>query len=156
MKKPILVLLVILISFTFLFSCKKSGITTNTSTSSLIVGKWYYVFDTVKTATNGGPLQLLIANSNYNHTEYWQFNSDGTGSNFYNSATRTFTYTIAGNIMTVNFPATVSGTTPVPASSENLTIRSVTSDKLALLSYEIQTISTTNTSTIYDAAYFTK
>ncbi len=151
-----------LITLALFYSCKKSNITNPSSDNSSLdkvslIGKWYYISDTVRHSTNNGPLTILVTNNNYKNGEYWQFNADGTGSNFYNSATNIYSYTTSHDSITVTFPASTVNNTIVPLHSEVLTIKSISATKLSLLAHEVQINSINNNRTdIYDNAFFTR
>jgi len=153
--------ILILLLATVLLSCKKSSSpapTPKKDYKSLIIGKWYYTLDTLKENTNGGAFKILSTLSGYDRTFYSQFNSDGTGVEFYNGSSP-FTYSISGNVITYNFPAQTialpGGSVTDPAFTKTATIRSVTADQLSILYYDTTVVG--NTTTVdYEAVYYSK
>lgn len=135
-----------------IFSCKKNS--SNQNTAVTIVGKWYYISDTVRQSTNGGPFTIVTTKTNYSG-EYWQFNSDGSGSNYYNSTTSNYTYKTSHDTLTVFFPSVTTGNTVVPQHSQVLIIKFISSNNLSLFSDQ-QMVTPNGNGEVTDNAYFTR
>lgn len=152
--KAKLIIVAIAIAF-FAVSCKKN---VQNSISGSLVGKWYYALDTIKSSQNGGPFKILSTLKYTTKTDYIQFNADGTGLNYYNSMSTNFSYTMAGNIITFNYPSTPSSTpgTPAnPAYSQQAKVRAVTDSQFNMLFDDVTTYNGTSAET-YEAQYFSK
>ena len=101
------------IIFTFIllsvFACSKKGNVTPIPTPAPVVtpfvlsNKWFVTVDTQKTYINSvlnGATPIL-----YYHTDYFQFNADGTGTQSFGPTIFHFNYTVDGSAITLNYPA---------------------------------------------------
>lgn len=122
--KKILTLVVSAAAFTS--ACKKSE---SKPPASLIVGKWKHTKDIVQSFNAAGQLNSTETADYSKSNDYYQFNSDGTGliyeetaigSGKYNSLA--ITYTVKGNSLTLF----------ANGQSENDTIESITSSSLVI------------------------
>jgi hypothetical protein len=99
-------LFITIIAAAILFAgCSKKS---NVTPSSLIVGKWHFVSDTINIYNNG-----TLSSSTpqpLKSTGYAQFNADKTGTESPATDTVKFTYTVADAMLTLNYPTqTVDG-----------------------------------------------
>ena len=85
-----------------LYSCKKNHNGPSNANANL-VNKWYAVSSTYIQYNNGSPANTT--NTSYNHTDYIQFNLDGTGTQVKNGTTSAFTYTSENNVITFKYTA---------------------------------------------------
>ena len=137
--------------FYFLAALRKNG-TYPTPTAS-ITGKRYYTTDTV-TSYKDNIIQNQIAES-YNQTSYFQFNQDGTGSQYFSGGITTFTYTIIGENITLNFPAQPLNGAPMSQYLVTLAIKQLTVNNLFLL-YDESVVDGANTTRNTEAMHLSK
>jgi hypothetical protein len=71
------------------------------TTKITIVGVWYLTSDTLTYYSNGKAGYPFI--TNFDHSYYINFNSDGTGVQNGNGGNTKFTYSVAGDIATINY-----------------------------------------------------
>jgi len=150
-------LIIAVIAITLLaVSCQKDPV--RNTIDQRLIGKWYYTLDTLKYNQNGGPYNLISA-STYNRVEYLQFNTDGTGIDFYNNTPYNFTYSVTNNLITFNYPfiavPTAKGLLYTLAYTQKASIRYATATDLALLFNEY-IVNTGFTENDYEAKYFSK
>ena len=124
MKK---LLLIALLAF-IIAGCSKKSNPSPTVTS--ITGKWYATIDTTKEYVNG-TLQTTTPTT-YNHTNFVQFNADNTGSSLTDGIPDTFTYSLSGTTLTLNFSAQTVGVITYAAYSEKATVRTLTANTLVV------------------------
>lgn len=123
--------------FIFFFSCKKNASPNDgdkTTNTSLLVGKWYYMQDTVLEYKNGTLSRIVNEESSatIDPVYFMQFNSDATGVASNESGSVNFTYTLNGNKLTTSFAASRSGGEVVPAHTDVPTVKILTSGRLEL------------------------
>ena len=151
MKKIILLVAVVAV----LIGCSKSTYKPVATTSSLITGQWYYTLDSMQTYSNGTPQELSV--KQYAHTDYVTFNADNTGTAYISSSGSkvSFTYTLSGNNITLNYPSqTVLGTTTA-AYSQGAVIKQLNANTLELY-FDNSTVNSGITIKVTEASYFSK
>lgn len=117
MKRSIFCLLMLVL----FCACKKNNNGPSTASANL-VNKWYAISSAYVQYSNGTPGNT--SNTSYNHTDYIQFNLDGTGTQVKNGTTSSFTYTSDNNIITFKYTAS--------QQTDMATIKSLTANKLEL------------------------
>ena len=131
MKKTIL-LVITAISLT-IFGCKKDS---TQKTNSKIAGTWYYTNDVLIQYANGKVQSQSNGGVAFDGTFWMQFNSNGTGISNHAGTVIRFTYSIAGNIITINTPAQTISEGPnniqIYASTDTATIRTLSPSNLEL------------------------
>ena len=112
-------LLLILLSAALFFGCSKKDDSLKSTSSATLVGKWNSSTDTTTSYVNG-KIAYQYLNSNAAGT-YYQFNSDGTGLQYYPAdandpvITYPFTYSLSGSSLSFNFPSqTIDGSIIAP------------------------------------------
>ena len=151
MKKIILLVAVV----AALMGCSKGTYKPVATTASLITGQWYYTLDSTQTYTNSTPQELSV--KQYAHTDYVTFNSDNTGIAYISlsGSKVSFTYTLSGNNIILNYPSqTVLGTT-TPAYSQGAVIRKLNANTLELY-FDNSTVNSGITIRVTEASYFAK
>ena len=121
-------LLLIALAAVIIAGCSKKNNPSPTAVS--ITGKWYATIDTTKEYVNG-TLQTTTP-STYNHTNFVQFNADNTGSSLTDGVPDTFTYSVSGTTLTLNFSAQTVGVITYAAYSERAAIRTLTANTLVV------------------------
>ena len=135
--------------------CSKGTYKPVATTASLITGQWYYTLDSTQTYSNGTPQQLSV--KQYAHTDYVTFNTSNTGTAYVSSSGSkySFTYTLSGNNITLNYPSqTILGTT-TPAYSQNAVIKELNANTLELY-FDNSTVTSGVTIRVTEASYFGK
>jgi len=133
--------------------CPKSN-NSSPSAKTSIVGKWSYSADTIK-YFNNGTLDQTDTNGGVTSSDYFQFNSDGTGSQVLSGDATTFTYTYANGKVTLNAPAqTIAGMAEL-ATKEVASVKSVTCTNLFLFLDDTE-VNGSVTSEVTEAAHFKK
>jgi len=126
--KPLLLILIV----AAMVGCSKSNNSSPITAKVTIVGKWYFSTDTVNNVSNGKITKSFI-NEGFTTSDYYQFNTDGTGTTGGPSlGVQAFTYNINGSIVTMNTPASTVNGFPEPAYTETATIKAATSTDLFL------------------------
>jgi hypothetical protein len=123
-------LLVALAAIALFMGCSKKN---NPSPSASIVGKWYITTDTARTYTNN---TLTEADpESFDHTDYVQFNSNGTGVQLSDGVSSNFTYTVkSSNSITLNYPKQVTGNVTIDAFSQDATFKATSSNLYIFIS----------------------
>lgn len=131
MKKLLLVAAVCLLGF---YACKKDS----DSNSKKIIGKWTIEKAVLIKSVNGADSVVQI-DADIDHTEYIQFNADGTGVSPDAGNNGTFKYTLSGNNLAV---------TTDDSLSVAFVVKTLTSKSLVLRQHE--------DGNYYSDTYFTK
>lgn len=143
MKKLIPFMIPVVLLFA---ACSKKS-TAPATGNSLIVGKWHYTADTVKTYSNG-----ILASTSATaipSDNYLQFNASGQGeAGADNGSSDVFSYNINGNILTRVNP----GTPPV---TRVATIEKLTANTLVLF-FDYSSVIAGTTFRVTEIAYLTK
>jgi hypothetical protein len=158
MKKHLL----IIIAAVLFAGCAKKG---NLSPAPItlkptLIAKWYLTTDTVTDYKNGVQTQQKVYADD--HTEYIQFNSDGSGvegidkgNSLLSIITFTYTFSSSSGELILNYPTqTVNGASQA-AYSEPGTVKSLGANKLVLYFQSIQ-ISGSNTYIADEVVYLVK
>jgi len=116
------ILLVALAAIALFMGCQKKS---TPSPSASIVGKWYITTDTTRQYTNN----VLTDQDpeSFDHTDYVQFNSDGSGVQLSGDESGNFTYSVKGNSVTLNYPKQVVDNTTIDAFSKTATYKATSS-----------------------------
>jgi hypothetical protein len=110
--------------------CSKKN---NKNPSSSIVGKWYFVSDTINVYDNG--TLSSSTPSVFKSMGYAQFNADGTGSESPVTLTVKFNYTVVDSrLLTLNYPTQKVDGVLIDAQTEQFTIKMLDSHNLYLFS----------------------
>ena len=131
MKKNLLYILIIAV---FVYSCKKSNITTHSiDPVGNITGTWYIISDTTKDYTSG--ILTSTTGTSVNRVSSFKFNSDNTGD--FNTDTipgsASFTYTITNNKLAFNYPDQVYNNISTGATTDTARIGLITTNSLELI-----------------------
>lgn len=145
-------LLLVIAGVTAITACSKKN--NSSPTSSAIVGKWAIVSDTIRTY-KATTLVETDVNDELTAADFAQFNSNGSGSTTESGISTNFTYTVSGSILTLNTPAQTIDGVSIPKSSEQATIKTLTSSVLHLYETNSYIISDT-TYTQKEDVHFTK
>ncbi|SDS30828.1 hypothetical protein SAMN05216490_0920 [Mucilaginibacter mallensis] len=142
------ILLVALAAIALFMGCSKKN---NPSPSASLEGKWYITTDTAKVYTNNVLTQQDP--ESFDHSDYVQFNSNGTGIQLSGDASSNFTYSVKGNSVTLNYPKQTIDNTTIDAFSKTATFKATSS---ALYIYIEDTETDGSTTYRYtEATYFT-
>jgi hypothetical protein len=115
MKKLMLIAFVLV-----MYGCsKKSDVKPSAPSAPSIVGKWYA---TTLTYTDLTSTPAQVETTNYDHTDYYDFKEDGTGTQSFGGDVSPITYTTSNNILKVTSGANV----------QQITIKSMTANELIL------------------------
>jgi hypothetical protein len=116
------ILLVALVAVTLFMGCSKKN---DASPSASIVGKWYITTDTTKEYTNN----VLTDQDpeSFNHTDYVQFNSNGTGVQLSAGISTNITYSVKSNSVTLNYPKQTVANVTIDAFSKTATFKTTSS-----------------------------
>ena len=131
MKKNLLFILIIAV---FVYSCKKSDITTHSiDPAGNITGTWYIISDTTKDYTNG--TLSSTTGTSVNRVSSFKFNADNTGEFSTDTipGSANFTYTIANNKVAFNYPDQVYNNINTGATTDTARIALITTNNLELI-----------------------
>ena len=150
--KKIILLIAIAAGF---IGCSKSSNTPKPTAAALITGQWYYTVDSVTTYANGS-LQNTSSNG-YAHSDYVQFNTDGTGLQYdqHSGSKIAFTYKLTGSSLLLNYPSQVILGTTTDAKSQTAVIKTLTTSALQLY-FDNSSVASGVTIRVTEAAYFAK
>lgn len=123
-------------------SKKHEAATQPQTDSQLIIGKWYYIADTVVNYING--VETSRDNAASQPTDYQQYNSDGTGVLSFGGVTTNYNYSISGKQLTFKAPQ---------QPSRGATIRYISTTGLYLYSETADTDKSGNIYKTTEAAY---
>jgi hypothetical protein len=116
------ILLVALAAVTLFMGCSKKN---NPSPSASLVGKWFQTTDTARIYTNN---VLTEADpESFDHTDYVQFNSNGTGVQLSGDESINFTYSVKNNAVTLNYPKQTVDNVTIDAYSQTGTFKTTSS-----------------------------
>jgi hypothetical protein len=116
------ILLVALVAVALFMGCSKKN---DASPSASLVGKWYITTDTIKQYTNN-----VLSDQDpesFNHTDYVQYNSNGTGVQLSAGTSTNFTYSVKNNILTLNYPKQTIDDVTIDAFSKTATFKTTSS-----------------------------
>ena len=143
------ILLVALAAVALFMGCSKKN---NPSPSASIVGKWYITTDTTKQYTNN--VLTVQDPESFDHTDYVQFNSNGTGVQLSGGVSSSFTYSVKNsNSVTLNYPKQTVDNVTIYAFSKDVTFKA-TSSTLYIFLEDTETDGST-TYRLTEATYFT-
>jgi hypothetical protein len=116
------ILLVALVAVALFMGCSKKN---DASPTASLVGKWYITTDTIKQYTNN----VLSEQDpeSFNHTDYVQYNSNGTGVQLSAGTSTNFTYSVKNNILTLNYPKQTIDNVTIDAFSKTATFKTTSS-----------------------------
>jgi hypothetical protein len=151
---------VLLIPLLALISCKIAPPIAPSETN-LLIGKWYYTQDTLRTYLNG----VLQSSNNtggmtFNRSNFTQFNADYTGAtgNITGSVTTqvNFSYSMTANTVTFNTPSQPVAGYTIPASVATAAIKTLSATQLSLFYSNSSKDNNGNTILNTEAAYYNK